>query len=237
MTGAFYRSLPCNLACVNPDRLDVLKALGDNTRYAIYLELARSAVPLATAQIAETLGLHPNTVRPHLERMREVGLLDVHVDGRGAVGRPQHRYSLAPDAPALGLEPPSFPVLARMLLRAASRSGVDAEAAAEAGREQGQADAFHLAEGRPCLDALVGELDRLGFDPAVVADEDSPAVTVGFMHCPFRDLAEANPDLVCSLHRGLVEGFVEVFGAEVTEFRSLIARDPCQVDVVVGEPG
>ena len=29
--------------------LDVLKALGDNTRYAIYLELVRAPSPLATA--------------------------------------------------------------------------------------------------------------------------------------------------------------------------------------------
>ena len=45
---------------------DVLRVLGDNTRYAIYLELARSPRPLVTAEIADTLGLHPNTVRPHL---------------------------------------------------------------------------------------------------------------------------------------------------------------------------
>ena len=43
---------------------------------------------------------------PHLERMREVGLLEVVTDPRGAVGRPQHRYSLAADAPSLGFEPP-----------------------------------------------------------------------------------------------------------------------------------
>ena len=63
-------------------RLDVLKALGDNTRYAIYLELARAPAPLSTADIAESLELHPNTVRPHLERMREVGLLDVPAEAR-----------------------------------------------------------------------------------------------------------------------------------------------------------
>jgi predicted ArsR family transcriptional regulator len=218
-----------------PQRLDVLKALGDNTRYAIYLELARSAVPLGTAEIADTLGLHPNTVRPHLERMREVGLLQVHADARGTVGRPLHRYALAPDAPSLGLEPPSFPILARMLARAAMLAGVAADEAAEAGREQGEADAAAVGSGRPCVDALVDELDRLGFDPAVVDDAETGAVTVAFMHCPFRDLAVANPDLVCSLHRGLVEGFVDATGgAEVAEFRSLVARDPCQVDVVVG---
>ena len=83
----------------------MFKALGDNTRYAIYLELARAASPLSTGDIADALDLHPNTVRPHLERMRDVGLLDVECDSRGAVGRPQHRYALAAEAPSLGLEP------------------------------------------------------------------------------------------------------------------------------------
>src|SRR5918998_1164960 len=99
-----------------PPRLAVLKALGDNTRYAIYLELARSASPRSTADIAETLGLHPNTVRPHLERMRDVGLLEVEAEGRGSVGRPQHRYTLTAEAPSLGLEPAPFPLLSRMLV-------------------------------------------------------------------------------------------------------------------------
>ena len=212
-------------------RLDLLKALGDNTRYAIYLELARSPKPLSTADIAEGLGLHVNTVRPHLERMRDVGLLDVQSDYRGAVGRPQHRYSLAADAPSLGLEPPTFAVLARMLLRAADLAGAVADDAADAGREQGRSDA-RGAVGRPCVDALIRELDRLGFDPAE-ADVDGRA-TVAFTHCPFRELAEANPDLVCGLHRGLVEGFVEsVGGADVVAFRTLVDRDPCQVELVV----
>ncbi|MGH9133585.1 MAG: winged helix-turn-helix domain-containing protein, partial [Ilumatobacteraceae bacterium] len=61
----------------NPAHLDVLKALGDNTRYAIYLELARATRPLTTADIADVLELHANTVRPHLERMRDVGLVVV----------------------------------------------------------------------------------------------------------------------------------------------------------------
>ena len=215
-------------------RLDLLKALGDNTRYAIYLELARSPHPLATADIAETLGLHVNTVRPHLELMREVGLLEVQSDNRGSVGRPQHRYLLAADAPSLGLEPPTFPVLARMLLRAAALAGTGPEEAADAGREQGRADGF-AAKRRPCLEALVSELDRLGFDPAVAGDDDT--ATIAFAHCPFRELAEANPDLVCSLHRGLVEGFVDVVGdgeIEVADFHSLVDRTPCQVELVGG---
>jgi len=208
-----------------------LKALGDNTRYAIYLELARSTKPLATADIAESLGLHVNTVRPHLERMRDVGLLEVQSDNRGAVGRPQHRYSLAADAPSLGLEPPTFALIARMLLRAAGLAGADAADAVDAGREQGRADAARDV-GRPCVAALVRELDRLGFDPTLAGDGEH--TTIAFAHCPFRELAEANPNLVCGLHRGLVEGFIEtVGGGDIADFRTLVDREPCQVDLVV----
>ncbi len=211
-------------------RLDVLKALGDNTRYAIYLEMARAASPLATAEIADTLGLHPNTVRPHLERMREVGLLEVVSVARGAVGRPQHRYSLAADAPALGLEPPAFPVLARMLLRLAAQARLPAADAVEAGREHGVAAAARFDPGVPCQAALLTELAALGFDPASV--EDDEGVTIGFTRCPFEELARANPDLVCSLHRGLVEGFVAARrGGTVTAFHDLADRTPCQVEI------
>jgi predicted ArsR family transcriptional regulator len=211
-------------------RLDLLKTLGDNTRYAIYLELARSSRPLATAEIAETLGLHVNTVRPHLERMREVGLLEVHADSRGTVGRPQHRWSLAADAPSLGLEPPAFPLLARMLVRAAARVGATPADAVEAGREQGAAAAPARTGGAGAVPALVAELDRLGFDPAVA--EDGNATTVAFAHCPFRELAEAAPELVCNLHRGLVEGFVDATGGgTVVAFHTLVDRDPCSVAI------
>ena len=212
-------------------RLDVLKALGDNTRYAIYLELARAVRPLATGDIARTLGLHPNTVRPHLERMRDVGLLEVRVDARGGVGRPQHRYGLAPDAPALGLEPPAHAWLARLLLRLAVEAGAAADDAREVGAEQGRADAARAVPTLGCVEALVADLDTLGFDPAALGDDT--AATIGFGHCPFRDLAERDPALVCGLHRGMVEGFVAARGgARVREFRTLVhhAR-PCQVDL------
>ena len=220
-------------------RLALLKALGDNTRYAIYLELARSPVPRSTAEVAESLELHPNTVRPHLERMREVGLLAVETDGRGGVGRPQHLYSLAPDAPTLGLEPPPMPLLARLLAGVAASAGVAPDEAAEVGREQGRQAAVE-ARSHPgvggndsmatCTQALAAELTRLGFDPAVAGDDDS--VSIAFTHCPYSDLARAHPEIVCHLHRGMVEGFVEASGgAGVERFHTLLARSPCQVEL------
>jgi predicted ArsR family transcriptional regulator len=221
---------------------DVLRVLGDNTRYAIYLELARSPRPLVTAEIAETLGLHPNTVRPHLERMREVGLLEVTTDARGEVGRPQHRYSLTPEAPALGLEPPTMPMLARMVLAMARRLGASPADAVAVGESEGAGRAAAYAAAPSALEALVADLDRLGFDPVVSGDDqdaggledpDAPVTAVvAFANCPFADLARDHPDLVCALHRGLVTGFVARMGdAEVSEFCPLASRTPCRVAV------
>ena len=210
----------------------MLRVLGDNTRYAIYLELARSPRPLVTAEIAEVLGLHPNTVRPHLDRMREVGLLEVTSGGRGEVGRPQHRYTLAADAPSLGLEPPTMPVLARMVLAVAQRLGASPADAVAVGEDEGRSRAARYDDAPSALEALVADLDRLGFDPLVAEGGDDDTAVVAFANCPFGDLARAHPDLVCGLHRGLVAGFVAHMGdAEVVEFCPLAHRTPCQVVV------
>ncbi|MDZ4827017.1 MAG: helix-turn-helix domain-containing protein, partial [Actinomycetota bacterium] len=90
------------------DLLAVLKALGDETRFSMYRELAGSTRPLSATELAERLGLHTNTVRLHLERLRDAGLVDVEAVHRGRVGRPQHVYSLAAGAPGLGFDPPSY---------------------------------------------------------------------------------------------------------------------------------
>jgi len=218
----------------SPVPLDVLKALGDNTRYAIYLELARASHPLTTADIASSLSLHPNTVRPHLERMKDAGLVEVEAAGRGDVGRPQHRYSVSPDAPSLGLEPPTIPVLARMVLAMAKRLEASADDAEAVGRDEGRRRAAPFDAAPSTLEALVSDLDRLGFDPVVTAvPADPDAATIGFANCPFADLAREHPELVCGLHRGMVAGFVDRMGdADVNEFCSLTHRTPCQVTVL-----
>src|SRR5438067_233412 len=97
------------------DQLTVLKALGDETRFAMYSELARSTTALAANDLAERLGLHANTVRLHLDRLRDAGLVDVEPVHRGTVGRPQHLYFLAAGAPAFGFDPPAHALLAGLM--------------------------------------------------------------------------------------------------------------------------
>jgi predicted ArsR family transcriptional regulator len=117
-----------------------------------------------------------------------------------------------------------------MLVRLAELAGASGDDAADAGREQGRRDARAYTRAASCLEALVHQLETLGFDPAVDGSPDGEEAVIAFAHCPFRELAEAHPELVCSLHRGLVEGFVETMGdSRVDDFHPLVHREPCQV--------
>ena len=210
----------------------MLKALGDETRFSMYRELATSTRGCSAQELADSLGLHANTVRLHLDRLREAGLVEVEAVHRGTVGRPSHVYSLAPGAPGLGFDPPSYTLLSGLLAALAERVGADGEEATAIGRAWG-IEAGRRTRSRSCVKALSAEMSRLGFDPV---NEPSGATTdMAFMHCPFRELAEAYPELVCNLHRGISEGIVnEVGGGTVVEFATLYDRDPCRVAVAVG---
>ena len=186
------------------DALAVHKVLGVDTRYAIYRELAQATSALSAQDVAERLDLHPNTVRPHLERMRDAEIVVVEALHRGTPGRPQHLYSLAPGAPGIhGFEPPSHTLLAGMLAAVAEHVGADKHDAAVIGRSVGRAAVARSAEraatteGLPrtraqgCLEHLVSELDRLGFDPSTEQHDD--LAHVAFLRCPFRELPRPIP--------------------------------------------
>jgi predicted ArsR family transcriptional regulator len=118
----------------------------------------------------------------------------------------------------------------------AASAGVAPDETAAAAADQGRSLAGRGRASRAvrpgCVEALTDALAELGFDPAVA--DDGQLVTIAFTHCPYRELAEAHPELVCHLHRGLIEGFVEeIGGASVERFGTLVDRDPCQVELSV----
>jgi predicted ArsR family transcriptional regulator len=213
------------------DLLAMLKALGDETRFSMYRELAGSTRGCSAQELADSLGLHANTVRLHLDRLREAGLVEVEAVHRGTVGRPTHIYSLAPGAPGLGFDPPSYTLLSGLLAALAERVGADGTEATEIGRAWG-VEAGKRTRSRSCVKALVGEMQRLGFEPET--ETAGKTADMAFTRCPFRELAEAYPELVCNLHRGITEGIVaEVGGGTVEDFATLYDRDPCRVTVAV----
>ena len=218
-------------------QLAVLKALGDETRYAMYEELARSTAALSASDLAERLGIHANTVRLHLERLREVG------PGRRRGRPPRHRRpSPAPLLPQRRRARPRVrPAGPRAPRRAARRPGRADRRRRR--RRRGHRPGLGHRGGRPHPGP---QLPRRARRPSSPSSGSSPrsrptaptadgAARIEFLHCPFRELAEAYPELVCNLHRGLCEGVVDaVGGGTVDEFATLYDPEPCHVTVGLG---
>jgi predicted ArsR family transcriptional regulator len=56
---------------------------------------------------------------------------------------------------------------------------------------------------------LVRLLDEQGFVP----EADGSAILM--RRCPFHDLAEQHPDVVCAVHRGMISGALEELGSDL----------------------
>ena len=105
-------------------------------------------------------------------------------------------------------------------------------------RPRALARAARYDDAPSALEALVADLDRLGFDP-IVADARRRRATPTPSPPSWRSPTARSPTSPATtptssarLHRGLVAGFVAQMGdAEVAEFCPLAHRTPCQVAV------
>jgi DNA-binding transcriptional ArsR family regulator len=70
---------------VDPDVAPVFRALGDATRYAIAVLLARD--PLTGAELARRLNVTTPTITHHLQQLRQAGLLTEERRGNSVVSR------------------------------------------------------------------------------------------------------------------------------------------------------
>lgn len=212
--------------------LAVLKALADDTRYAVYRELTAATAPLSAQALAERIGVHANTVRLHLDRLRQVDLIAIKTVHRGTVGRPHYLYFA--QTTDLEIDKATAPtLLAGLLGTLAERVGATAADAIKTGKSWGR-ETVARTRSTSCQSALASELDALGFEPEVGRGDGTSegGVRIEFLHCPFRELAEAYPELVCNLHRGLCEGVVaQVGGGKVLEFATLYDPEPCHVTI------
>ena len=125
-------------------RLELLKALGDNTRYAIYLELARAPRRWPPRRSPTRSGCTPTPcARTSTACARWACSTSSPTPRARSAGR-STATRWPPTRPSLGFEPPAFPVLARMLLHLAAT-------AARPGRRRrrGRPRAGHRRRRRP----------------------------------------------------------------------------------------
>jgi len=119
--------------------------------------------------------------------------------------------------------------MADMLMDVVATLDPQGSTAAATGRAWGQ----RLAAGTPpgsgqtALTRLDAVLDAVGF--AQTRHEDQGGAEMRIHHCPFIELARQRPDVVCTLHLGLLRGAAEELDApvDVTDLRPFARPGVC----------
>ncbi len=194
--------------------------------------LRSSPDPMSIAAIADVLGVHPNTVRFHLESLVGNGQVEQVEPDRKGPGRPPLMFRAVRQMDRGGTR--HYRLLAEILTMAFAAEPDPSAKAAAAGREWGrkvdatlQSLPADATTAEAAIDHLVDVLDDLGFAPERrVTDGEQQ---IGLRHCPFLELAENRTSVVCPVHLGLMQGAMETWGASISVDRleAFVEPDLC----------
>lgn len=201
------------------------------TRTRVLRWLVERAESVTANDVAQALGLHPNTVRFHLDALIAAGSIERLREDRASPGRPRVLYAAVPGEAGDG--PTSYRLLASILAGHLSRTSADpGESARAAGEHWGRYLAPRVAphervEPEAAVEALAASLIEMGFDCEVDSGEGEPRMLV--RHCPFAAEARRNGDVVCGVHLGLTQGFLAGMGApvEAVDLQPLVEPGLC----------
>lgn len=201
-----------------PDRHRLLAV---ETRRAVLEALRRSGDEVDAAQLAAEVGRHVSTVRQHLELLARSGVVSRRVEQRTVRGRPRVLY-----AATSRREPDDGDGMMAMMLASQLAQGDDPAGQAElAGRRWGQAlvqrdegrtgggSTSRAADVRSTTQRIVDLFDEVGFAPQARAERHGTVIDLN--RCPFLHVAQAHPEVACSLHLGLLRGALESLGSPV----------------------
>ncbi|MCV6969321.1 helix-turn-helix transcriptional regulator [Mycobacterium bohemicum] len=192
--------------------------------------------PVSIIAIADELGVHPNTVRFHLDTLVSDGRVERVEPDHKRPGRPPLMFRATRQMDPGG--PRHYRLLAEILTMSLA-AGRDPRAKAQAaGRAWGrrlESRATHGKEmgAKESIDHLVGVLDELGFAPE--RRESGEEQQIGLRHCPFLELAETRASVVCPIHLGLMQGALESWESPVAVDRldAFVEPDLCLVHLTL----
>jgi predicted ArsR family transcriptional regulator len=208
------------------------RALGDPTRNALFRWVHTRGAPVGVADLEAQFALNHTTIRQHLARLVEAGLLVEATAPPAGPGRPRLVYRVAPGVEGTWQHDGPSERLALLLLETLTRGTPPREVGRAEGRRLAALDAATVDP----RDAMCEHMAEQGFAPRRSGGGRRTDVVMG--RCPFEAAAAAAPDVVCDLHRGLAEGMAEVLGG--VEVRDLLARPPhragCRLQLEIAEP-
>ncbi|HET6874473.1 MAG TPA: helix-turn-helix domain-containing protein, partial [Acidimicrobiales bacterium] len=205
------------------ERLARVAALGEPLRRAVYLYVASQQESVSRDQTADRFGLSRAVAAFHLDKLADLGLLEVEFKrppgrtGPGA-GRPAKRYRVGEREISVSLPPREYELAGRLLAEAvttSTRDGVPVDealsnAARRVGRSLGRR-ALEAAGERPSEDGLAqatrAVLNACAYEPREEGNE------LVLTNCPFHALAADYRELVCGMNLALMSGLTEEVGS------------------------
>jgi predicted ArsR family transcriptional regulator len=205
---------------------DRLAALGEPLRRGIFLYVASAAAAVSRDQTAEHFGVSRAVAAFHLDKLADVGLLEVEFKrppGRGGpgAGRPAKLYRAGAREVSFSFPPREYELAGRLLAEAvhvSARERVPVERALEAAARtvghslgrRAQEEADGAGEGEAIVGAACDVLRSCAYAPRDDGEE------LVLLNCPFHALAESYRDVVCGMNLALMTGFAEeLVGAEL----------------------
>lgn len=209
-------------------------------RAAVLDQLRRHADGARIAELSAESGLHANTLREHLDALAAAGYVQRHRAAPQGRGRPAWIYSAvdtgAVDTPHADPRLRDYAGLAMSLASILRRVSSDVErdgmaAGVEWGRNLARE---HHGTGTP-EQRLVQLLAELGFAPTPHDDGDP---TLSLRQCPLIDAARTYPDVVCTVHKGIIRGALLEFGGDPDHsvLSAFAEPDACRLEITPVPP-
>jgi predicted ArsR family transcriptional regulator len=232
------------------DRWNVVAALVDRSRRALYDYVRHADHPVTREEAADAQGMSRNLTAFHLDKLVESGLLRARYEAppgqpRGR-GRAPKVYEAAGDGVAVTIPERRYELIAEILADAvvddpahadraahdhAKRRGREVAARVRAAASGDAVEGGRAVEGDTVEGDIVAVLAALGFEP------ESEHGRVLLHNCPFHALATRQTALVCGLNHAFMDGLVEGLGR--TDVRTRLEPRPgaCCVELSRHQPG
>lgn len=202
--------------------LDVVRALGEPTRRALYEHVVAMGDWVGRDAAADAVGIARPNAAHHLDRLAADGLLEVdyrRISGRQGpgAGRPAKLYRRSRTQIGVSLPPRDYELAGRLFAEAIDRSRCEGIPVTDSLEVTARAEGHRVAEAIPAAhegwsdgdvaarrEALIDALRARGFEPC--RDDHG---TIVLRNCPFHHLAKEHTELVCGMNLSLLGAVVD----------------------------
>jgi predicted ArsR family transcriptional regulator len=188
------------------DHVAAVAALDEPNRRKLYDFVVRQTAPISKDEASAAIGLPRTTAGFHLDKLVEMGLLDVIHERRSGrtgpgAGRPAKLYRRSGEQIEVSLPDRRYEAASHLLTDAL----LEAQTTGEPPREILNRRAYEWGEDLAAqADGDVARaLEDLGFEP----HQENGSILLG--NCPFHSLAQRHTQLVCGMNLCLIGGLLD----------------------------